>query len=60
MSLEGEAIFVDESRDPGLTEASLSKGRCYVIGLVYYRGPSPMRKGLRRLHQNRYQPYLSR
>lgn len=62
MSLESEAIFIDESGDPGLTEASISKGRYYVIGFVYCRSPAPMRKGLRRLlkrlHPRRYPPHL--
>jgi hypothetical protein len=62
LSLESETIFVDESGDPGLTRASISKSRYFVMGFVYCRSPGPMRKRLRRLlkrlHPKKYPPDL--
>lgn len=56
-----ECIFVDEAGDLGLT---IKSKRYFVLGFVYCKDPSELRKRLRRylkkLHQkNKYPPHLS-
>lgn len=60
MSLESDIIFVDESGDPGLSRKSIEMGKYFVLGFVYCKSPSLMRKKLKRLlkrlHQSKKYP----
>ena len=61
MSKNKESIFVDEAGDPGLSSRSKP---FFVLGFVYCKDPSELRKRLRRylkrLHlKNKYPPHLS-
>jgi hypothetical protein len=62
--IEGEVIFADESGNPGLNKKSIIDSPFFVIGFVYCKNPTQLRKRLKRLlkkmhDQKKYPPKLN-